>query len=165
MSRVPALRHVKNPIRFGNCGSASKIGNSSRLRWYRSRASVWCVAPLEMNAGACWGKNTIALRGRGVERPRKVTLPLPLHQMVLYIRSKQSYKYHASNPAVEHNTWNSCVWDKQSQINTVSVLLLWLMDAPDARQTGYCSHLIWNVTSVGIIEINASSRLAPQVNL
>jgi hypothetical protein len=39
-----------------------------------------------------------------------------------------------------------------------------LMDVPNARQTGYCSHLICNVTSVGIIGINASSCLAPQVN-
>jgi hypothetical protein len=28
-----------------------------------------------MNAGTCWGKNTIDPRGRGVERPRKATLP------------------------------------------------------------------------------------------
>jgi hypothetical protein len=27
-----------------------------------------------MNAGTCWGKNTIDPRGRGVERPRKATL-------------------------------------------------------------------------------------------
>jgi hypothetical protein len=31
-----------------------------------------------MNAGTCWGKNTIDPRDRGVERPRKATLPLPL---------------------------------------------------------------------------------------
>jgi hypothetical protein len=36
------------------------------------------VAPLEMNAGTCWGKNTIGPRGRGVERPRKATLPFTL---------------------------------------------------------------------------------------
>jgi hypothetical protein len=29
-----------------------------------------------MNAGTCWGKNTIGPRGCGVERPRKATLPL-----------------------------------------------------------------------------------------
>jgi hypothetical protein len=29
-----------------------------------------------MNAGTCWGKNTIDLRGRGVEKPRKATLTL-----------------------------------------------------------------------------------------
>jgi hypothetical protein len=34
------------------------------------------VAPLEMNEGTCWGKNTIDPRGRGVERPRKATLTL-----------------------------------------------------------------------------------------
>jgi hypothetical protein len=28
-----------------------------------------------MNAGTCWGKNTIDPRGRGIERPRKATLP------------------------------------------------------------------------------------------
>jgi hypothetical protein len=29
-----------------------------------------------MNAGTCWGKNTIDLRGRGVEKPREATLTL-----------------------------------------------------------------------------------------
>jgi hypothetical protein len=29
-----------------------------------------------MNAGTCWGKNTIDPRGRGVERPRNATLTL-----------------------------------------------------------------------------------------
>jgi hypothetical protein len=29
-----------------------------------------------MNAGTCWGKNTIGPSGQSVERPRDVTLPL-----------------------------------------------------------------------------------------
>jgi hypothetical protein len=29
-----------------------------------------------MNAGTCWGKNTIGPSGRGVEKPREVTLTL-----------------------------------------------------------------------------------------
>jgi hypothetical protein len=32
------------------------------------------MAPLEMNAETCWGKNTIEPRGRGIEKPREVTL-------------------------------------------------------------------------------------------
>jgi hypothetical protein len=36
------------------------------------------VAPLEMNAGTCWGKNTIDPRGRGVEKPREATLTFNL---------------------------------------------------------------------------------------
>jgi hypothetical protein len=34
------------------------------------------VAPLETNAGTCWGKNTIDPSGRGIEKPRKATLTL-----------------------------------------------------------------------------------------
>jgi hypothetical protein len=34
------------------------------------------VAPLEMNAGTCWGKNTIDPSGRGIEKPRKASLTL-----------------------------------------------------------------------------------------
>jgi hypothetical protein len=33
-----------------------------------------------MNAGTCWGKNTIGPSVRSVERPRDVTLPF-LHQI------------------------------------------------------------------------------------
>jgi hypothetical protein len=29
-----------------------------------------------MNAGTCWGKNTIDPSGRGIEKPRKATLTL-----------------------------------------------------------------------------------------
>jgi hypothetical protein len=36
------------------------------------------VAPLETNAGTCWGKNTIGPSGRGVERPREATLTFNL---------------------------------------------------------------------------------------
>jgi hypothetical protein len=32
------------------------------------------VAPLERNAGTCWGKNTIDPSGRGIEKPCKATL-------------------------------------------------------------------------------------------
>jgi hypothetical protein len=37
-----------------------------------------CVAPLEMNVGTYWGKNTIDPSGRGIEMPRKVTLTFNL---------------------------------------------------------------------------------------
>jgi hypothetical protein len=39
------------------------------------------VAPLEMNAGTCWGKNTIDPRGRSVEKPREVTLTFNLFML------------------------------------------------------------------------------------
>jgi hypothetical protein len=32
------------------------------------------VAPLEMNVGTCWGKNTIDPSGRRVEKSHKATL-------------------------------------------------------------------------------------------
>jgi hypothetical protein len=32
------------------------------------------MAPLEMNAGTCWGKNTIDPSGGGIEKPRKASL-------------------------------------------------------------------------------------------
>jgi hypothetical protein len=32
------------------------------------------MAPLEMNAGTSWGKNTIGPSDRGVEKPHEVTL-------------------------------------------------------------------------------------------
>jgi hypothetical protein len=56
MSYVPALRHVKNP---------SGILVNSKLAKLGGRGGV---APLEMNAGTCWGKNTIGPRGRSVEK-------------------------------------------------------------------------------------------------
>jgi uncharacterized protein Usg len=36
------------------------------------------MAPLEMNAGTCWGKNTIDPRGRSVEKPCEATLTFNL---------------------------------------------------------------------------------------
>jgi hypothetical protein len=40
-----------------------------------------------MNAGTCWGKNTIDPRGRGVERPRKSDFTL---QLLLTIREEMT---------------------------------------------------------------------------
>jgi hypothetical protein len=42
------------------------------------------VAPLEMNAGTCWGKNTIDSSGRGIEKTRKATLTFNFHIDFLY---------------------------------------------------------------------------------
>jgi hypothetical protein len=39
-----------------------------------------------MNAGTCWGKNTIDPRGRGVEKPHEATLTFNLFK---YVREKQ----------------------------------------------------------------------------
>jgi hypothetical protein len=36
------------------------------------------MAPLEMNAGTYWGKNTIDPSDRGIEKPRKTTLTFNL---------------------------------------------------------------------------------------
>jgi hypothetical protein len=52
------------------------------------------VAPLEMNAGTCWGKNTIDPSGRGIEKPRKVTLTFTLAFFVVCAIIDQDYYYY-----------------------------------------------------------------------
>jgi hypothetical protein len=37
-----------------------------------------------MNAGTCWGKNTIDPRGRGVEKPREATLTFNLLTIAIH---------------------------------------------------------------------------------
>jgi hypothetical protein len=44
-----------------------------------------------MNAGTCWGKNTIGMRGRGVERLRKATLTLRLGEGVSFLNQPPYY--------------------------------------------------------------------------
>jgi len=54
----------------------AKFGNSSCLRWQRSCASVWCVAPLEINAGTCWEQEYNSPNGLSVEKAPKSNLYL-----------------------------------------------------------------------------------------
>jgi hypothetical protein len=60
MSHVPALRHVKNPSGILVNSDPPSLVEVSRI--------CMMLAPLEMNAGTCWGKNTIGPRGRSVEK-------------------------------------------------------------------------------------------------
>jgi hypothetical protein len=50
------------------------------------------VAPLEMNAGTCWGKNTIGPRGRSVEKApgSDFTFTLPLLWVAAILTSQLS---------------------------------------------------------------------------
>jgi hypothetical protein len=73
MSHVPALRHVKNP--------SGILVNSDPVPVFTDR----CVAPLEMNAGTCWGKNTIGPRGRSVEKAPGSDFTFTLHGFVVYV--------------------------------------------------------------------------------
>jgi hypothetical protein len=53
------------------------------------------VAPVEMNAGICWGKNTIDPSGRGIEKHHKATLTFLTFQYIMvenkYILKKCLY--------------------------------------------------------------------------
>jgi hypothetical protein len=61
-----------------------------------------------MNAGTCWGKNIIGPRGRGVERPRKATLPLPLH----HTQQTQLKNIHAFSEIRTRNPSNRTVFQR-----------------------------------------------------
>jgi hypothetical protein len=43
-----------------------------------------------MNAGTCWGENTIDPSGRGIEKPRKATLTFNLLTATKKTKSKQN---------------------------------------------------------------------------
>jgi hypothetical protein len=49
------------------------------------------MAPLGMNEGTCWGKNTIDPSGRGIEKTRKATLTFFLAQFTLQLTVSISF--------------------------------------------------------------------------